>query len=107
MTFGDKASQAFGAVHEVIVAAGIATALKRSHQYFADCAQASAGLRERHGTRSGRPTTDDELAACRMPSRRCPREIPATTEEIAAVAEGNCQSAGHQAILVDLTEAPC
>ena len=105
MTFGDKASQAFGAVHEAIVAAGIATALKEIYQYFADCAQASMDFESAiTGVAKTTDLTDDELAAMSDAIKEMSTEIPATTEEIAAVAEAAGQLGIQKDSLLDFTE---
>ena len=84
-TFGNKASQAFGAVHEAIVAAGIATALKEVYEYFADCAQASMDFESAMtGVAKTTDLTDDELSAMSDAIKEMSTEIPATTEELAA-----------------------
>ena len=77
MTFGDKAGQAFNQVHEAIVAAGIAVALKEIYEYFASCAQASMDF-ESAIPASPRPQTSQtrNWRQCRIPSRRCPRRSP-------------------------------
>ena len=105
MTFGDKAGQAFNQVHEAIVAAGIAVALKEIYEYFASCAQASMDFESSiTGVAKTTDLTDEELAAMSDSIKALSTEIPATTDEIAAVAE----AAGHLGIqkdvLLDFTE---
>lgn len=100
MTFGDKASQAFGAVHEAIIAAGIATALKEVYQYFAECAQASMDFESAMtGVAKTTDLTDEELEAMSASIQELSTEIPATTDEIAGIAE----AAGQLAF----TRSPC
>lgn len=104
-TFGNKASQAFGAVHEAIVAAGIATALKEVYEYFADCAQASMDFESATtGVAKTTDLTDDELSAMSDAIKEMSTEIPATTEELAAIAESAGQLGIHKESLLDFTE---
>lgn len=104
-TFGNKASQAFGAVHEAIVAAGIATALKEVYEYFADCAQASMDFESAMtGVAKTTDLTDDELSAMSDAIKEMSTEIPATTEELAAIAGSAGQLGIHKESLLDFTE---
>lgn len=104
-TFGNKASQAFGAVHEAIVAAGIATALKEVYEYFADCAQASMDFESAMtGVAKTTDLTDDELSAMSDAIKEMSTEIPATTEELAAIAESAGRLGIHKESLLDFTE---
>lgn len=104
-TFGDKAGQAFGAVHEAIVAAGIATALKEVYEYFADCAQASMDFESAvTGVAKTTDFTDDELAAMSESIQEMSTEIPATTDELAGIAEAAGQLGIHKESLLDFTE---
>lgn len=104
-TFGNKASQAFGAVHEAIVAAGIATALKEVYEYFADCAQASMDFESAMtGVAKTTDLTDDELSAMSDAIKEMSTEIPATTEELAGIAEAAGQLGIHKESLLDFTE---
>ena len=104
-TFGNKASQAFSTVHEAIVAAGIATALKEVYEYFADCAQASMDFESAMtGVAKTTDLTDDELSAMSDAIKEMSTEIPATTEEIAAVAEAAGQLGIQKDSLLDFTE---
>ena len=104
-TFGNKASQAFSAVHEAIVAAGIATALKEVYEYFADCAQASMDFESAMtGVAKTTDLTDDELSAMSDAIKEMSTEIPATTEELAAIAESAGQLGIHKESLLDFTE---
>lgn len=105
MTFGDKAGQAFNQVHEAIVAAGIAVALKESYEYFASCAQASMDFESAiTGVAKTTDLTDEELAAMSDSIKALSTEIPATTEEIAAVAEAAGQLGIQKDALLDFTE---
>lgn len=105
MTFGDKAGQAFNQVHEAIVAAGIAVALKEIYEYFASCAQASMDFESAiTGVAKTTDLTDEELAAMSDSIKVLSTEIPATTEEIAAVAEAAGQLGIQKDALLDFTE---
>ena len=104
-TFGNKASQAFSTVHEAIVAAGIATALKEVYEYFADCAKASMDFESAMtGVAKTTDLTDDELSAMSDAIKEMSTEIPATTEELAAIAESAGQLGIHKESLLDFTE---
>lgn len=105
MTFGDKAGQAFDQVHEAIVAAGIAVALKEIYEYFASCAQASMDFESAiTGVAKTTDLTDEELAAMSDSIKALSTEIPATTEEIAAVTEAAGQLGIQKDALLDFTE---
>lgn len=105
MTFGDKAGQAFNQVHEAIVAAGIAVALKEIYEYFASCAQASMDFESSiTGVAKTTDLTDEELAAMSDSIKALSTEIPATTQEIAAVAEAAGQLGIQKYALLDFTE---
>ena len=105
MTFGDKAGQAFNQVHEAIVAAGIAVALKEIYEYFASCVQASMDFESAiTGVAKTTDLTDEELAAMSDSIKALSTEIPATTEEIAAVAEAAGQLGIQKDVLLDFTE---
>ena len=105
MTFGDKAGQAFNQVHEAIVAAGIAVALKEIYEYFASCAQASMDFESAiTGVAKTTDLTDEELAAMSDSIKALSTEVPATTEEIAAVAEAAGQLGIQKDALLDFTE---
>lgn len=104
-TFGNKASQAFSTVHEAIVAAGIATALKEVYEYFADCAKASMDFESAMtGVAKTTDLTDDDLSAMSDAIKEMSTEIPATTEELAAIAESAGQLGIHKESLLDFTE---
>ena len=105
MTFGDKAGQAFNQVHEAIVAAGIAVALKEIYEYFASCAQASMDFESAiTGVAKTTDLTDEVLAAMSDSIKALSTEIPATTEEIAAVTEAAGQLGIQKDALLDFTE---
>ena len=104
-TFGNKAGQVFGAVHDAIAAAGIAVALKEIYQYFADCSQASMDFESAMtGVAKTTDLTDEELAAMSSAIQEMSTEIPATAEEIAAIAESAGQLGIQKDSLLDFTE---
>ena len=104
-TFGNKASQAFGAVHEAIVAAGIATALKEIYQYYAECSQAAMDFESAiTGVAKTTDLTEEELSAMSDSIKEMSTDIPATTDEIAAVAEAAGQLGIQKDALLDFTE---
>ena len=105
MTFCDKAGLAFNQVHEAIVAAVIAVALKDIYEYFASCAQASMDFESAiTGVAKTTDLTDEELAAMSDSIKALSTEIPATTEEIAAVTEAAGQLGIQKDALLDFTE---
>ena len=107
MTFGDKAGQAFDQVHEAIVAAGIAVALKEIYEYFASCAQASMDFESAMtGVAKTTDLTDEELADMSDAIKAMSTEIPATTTDIAAVAEAAGQLGIQKDALLDFTSLP-
>lgn len=104
-TFGIRAETAFNAVHEAIVAAGIAAALKEIYEYFSDCSQASMDFESAiTGVAKTTDLTDSELATMSDSIKALSTEIPATTEEIAAVAEAAGQLGIQKDALLDFTE---
>ena len=104
-SFGGKAGQAISAVHEAIVAAGIAAALREIYRGFAACAQASMDFESAMtGVAKTTDLTDEELAAMSADVQRMSTEIPAAAEEIAAVAEAAGQLGIQKDALLDFTE---
>ena len=104
-TFGVRAETAFNAVHEAIVAAGVAAALKEIYEYFSDCSQASMDFESAiTGVAKTTDLTDSELATMSDSIKALSTEIPATTEEIAAVAEAAGQLSIQKDALLDFTE---
>lgn len=104
-TFGVRAETAFNAVHEAIVAAGVAAALKEIYEYFSDCSQASMDFESAiTGVAKTTDLTDSELATMSNSIKALSTEIPATTEEIAAVAEAAGQLGIQKDALLDFTE---
>lgn len=104
-TFGARAGEAFNAVHEAIVAAGIATALKEIYGYFVDCAQASMDFESAiTGVAKTTDLTDTELADMSDALKDMSTEMPATAEELAAIAESAGQLGIQKDSLLDFTE---
>ena len=104
-TFGARAGEAFNAVHEAIVAAGIATALKEIYGYFVDCAQASMNFESAiTGVAKTTDLTDTELADMSDALKDMSTEMPATAEELAAIAESAGQLGIQKDSLLDFTE---
>ena len=92
-------------MQEALAAAGIAAALREIYQYFADCAQASMDFESAiTGVAKTTNLSDSELAAMADSIRELSTEIPATTEEIAAVAEAAGQLGIQKDALLDFTE---
>lgn len=104
-SFGTKASQSLSQIHDTLAAAGIAAAIKEIYQYFMGCAQASMEFESAiTGVAKTTDLTDEELAAMADSIRALSTEIPATTEEIAAVAEAAGQLGIQKDSLLDFTE---
>lgn len=104
-SFGGKASQSLTQIHEALAAAGIVAGLREIYQYFMDCAQASMDFETSiTGVAKTTDLTDEELTAMADAIRELSTEIPATTEEIAAVAEAAGQLGIQKEALLDFTE---
>lgn len=104
-TFGKQAGAAFSAVHEAIVAAGITVALKEIYEFFADCAQASMDFESAiTGVAKTTDLTEAELADMSDALKDMSTEMPATAEELAAIAESAGQLGIQKEALVDFTE---
>ena len=87
-SFGSRATQAVDAVSGVLAAAGIAALLKEIKQGFDECAQASMDFESAMtGVAKTTDLTDEELADMSDAIKAMSTEIPATTTDIAAVAE--------------------
>lgn len=86
--FGNKASQAFLAVHQALVAAGIAKALKEIYDAYMACLDASVEFESvMTGVSKTTDMTDAELSAMASSVKELSTEIPVTTSELGAVAE--------------------
>ena len=87
------------------MAAGVAAALKEIYEYFSDCSQASMDFESAiTGVAKTTDLTDSELATMSDSIKALSTEIPATTEEIAAVAEAAGQLGIQKDALLDFTE---
>lgn len=104
--FGAAASKAFGTVHEAIVAAGIAKALKEIYEYFMSCADASMTFESvMTGVDKTTELTNQELAAMGAAFKELSsKEIPATTDELGAIAETAGQLGIAKDDLLDFTK---
>jgi len=86
--FGSKASQAFISVHEALVAAGVAKALKEIYDAFMACLDASVEFESvMTGVSKTTDMSDSELSAMSDSIKELSTEIPVTTSELGAVAE--------------------
>ena len=104
-SFGGTASQSINQIHEALAAAGIVAGLREIYQYFMDCAQASMDFESAiTGVAKTTDLTDEELADMADAIRALSTDIPATTEEIAAVAEAAGQLGIQKDALLDFTE---
>lgn len=102
---GTSASSAFEQIGQALAAAGITAAIREAAQYFADCAQASMDFETAvTGVAKTTDLTDEELAAMADSIRSLSTEIPATAEEISAVAEAAGQLGIQKEALLDFTE---
>ncbi|OUP12554.1 phage tail tape measure protein [Anaeromassilibacillus sp. An200] len=102
---GTSASSAFEQIGQALAAAGITAAIREAAQYFADCAQASMDFETAvTGVAKTTDLSDEELAAMADSIRSLSTEIPATTEEISAVAEAAGQLGIQKEALLDFTE---
>lgn len=103
--FGSTGAMAFETVGSAIVAAGITTALKEMTEYFAKCCEASMEFESAiTGVAKTTDLTDEELASMSDAIKQMSTEIPATTTEIAAVAEAAGQLGIQKDSLLDFTE---
>lgn len=103
-SFGSRATQAVDAVSGVLAAAGIAALLKEIKQGFDECAQASMDFESAMtGVAKTTDLTDEELADLSDAIKAMSTEIPATTTDIAAVAEAAGQLGIQKDALLDFT----
>lgn len=86
--FGKSGVQAVTGIQEALVAAGIAKAIKEIGEAMVDCTKESIAFESAvTGVYKTVDGTDAQLAAISDEIKELSTEIPATTEEIAAVAE--------------------
>ncbi len=103
--FGSAASQAFGAIQQAIVAAGITVALKKIYDAFNDCADASIDFESAMtGVSKTTDMSDEELASMSETVKDLSTDIPITTDELAAVAETAGQLGIAKSDLIDFSE---
>ena len=103
-SFGSRATQAVDAVSSVLAAAGISAALKEIKEGFDKCVQASMDFESAiTGVAKTTDLTDGELADMSDAIKAMSTEIPASTTEIAAVAEAAGQLGIQKDALLDFT----
>lgn len=103
-SFGSRATQAVDAVSSVLAAAGISAALKEIKEGFDECVQASMDFESAiTGVAKTTDLTDGELADMSDAIKAMSTEIPASTTEIAAVAEAAGQLGIQKDALLDFT----
>ena len=103
-SFGSRATQAVDAVSSVLAAAGISAALKEIKEGFDGCVQASMDFESAiTGVAKTTDLTDEELADMSDAIKAMSTEIPASTTEIAAVAEAAGQLGIQKDALLDFT----
>ena len=103
-SFGIRATQAVDAVSSVLAAAGISAALKEIKEGFDECVQASMDFESAiTGVAKTTDLTDEELADMSDAIKAMSTEIPASTTEIAAVAEAAGQLGIQKDALLDFT----
>ena len=103
-SFGSRATQAVDAVSSVLAAAGISAVLKEIKEGFDECVQASMDFESAiTGVAKTTDLTDEELADMSDAIKAMSTEIPASTTEIAAVAEAAGQLGIQKDALLDFT----
>ena len=103
-SFGSRATQAVDAVSSVLAAAGISAALKEIKEGFDECVQASMDFESAiTGVAKTTDLTDEELADMSDAIKAMSTEIPASTTEIATVAEAAGQLGIQKDALLDFT----
>ena len=103
-SFGRRATQTVDAVSSVLAAAGISALLNEIKQGFEECAQASMDFESAMtGVAKTTDLTDEELADMSDAIKAMSTEIPASTTEIAAVAEAAGQLGIQKDALLDFT----
>ena len=103
-SFGSRATQAVDAVSSVLSAAGISAALKEIKEGFDECVQASMDFESAiTGVAKTTDLTDEELADMSDAIKAMSTEIPASTTEIAAVAEAAGQLGIQKDALLEFT----
>jgi TP901 family phage tail tape measure protein len=105
VNFGSKSAAAVQAMSQALAAAGIAKALKEIYDALASCAGAAVEFEHvMAGVRRTVGGTDKELAIMAKEFREMSTDIPITTSEIGAVAEGAGQLGIAQEYAAEFTE---
>ena len=103
--FGSKASAAFSAVGQAIVAAGITVALKEIADQFTEVTEASMVFESAMtGVAKTTDMSDEELAAMGQEIKTLSTDIPIVTEELAGIGEVAGQLGIAKANLMDFSE---
>lgn len=104
-SFGSQAASAMEAVSSAITAAGITALLGEMKQLFDECTQASMDFESAMtGVAKTTDLTDEEFSEMSDAIMEMSTRIPASTEEIAAVAEAAGQLGIQKESLLDFTE---
>lgn len=104
-TFGSRTTQAVDAVSGALAAIGAASALREFREAFDECTQASMDFESAiTGVAKTTDLTDEELADMSDAIMDMSTRIPATTEEISAVAEAAGQLGIQKDALLSFTE---
>lgn len=105
MRFGDSSVNAIEDIKQALVAAGIAKALEEIFEYYAACAEESMEFESAMtGVAKTTELTDKEFAAMSEHIKDMSEDIPATTTELAAIAETAGQLGVEKDSLLDFTE---
>lgn len=103
--FGAATAAAFGTIQQAIIAAGVAKALQEIYEYFWSVVDASVAFETAMtGVAKTTELTDEEFAAMSTSVKELATEIPATTTELAAIAETAGQLGIVKGALLDFTE---
>jgi hypothetical protein len=103
--FGNSTRAAFDAVGSAIVAAGVVKALGEIYEYFSECADAAMEFETAMtGVAKTTDLTNEEFAAMSKALSEMSTEIPATTTELAAIAETAGQLGIAKESLTSFTE---
>lgn len=104
-SFGDRTTQAVDAVSGALTAIGVASILREIQEGFEECTQASMDFESAiTGVAKTTDLSETELADMRDAIMDMSTRIPATTEEIAGVAEAAGQLGIQKDALLDFTE---
>ena len=104
-TFGSRTTQVVDAVSGALAAIGAASALREFREAFDECTQASMDFESAiTGVAKTTDLTDEELADMSDAIMDMSTRIPATTEEISAVAEAAGQLGIQKDALLSFTE---